>query len=1605
MISFQVLNPDEVEEDVKIPREIEIQQSLKTYEEAVELMIQNQHDEARDLFEGLLKKKLLKEKLNPISNVQDSPLHTLQFVVFRNYARLLESLGEEEATSYYLKAYEIDLSDIESLRSIVKLALRQKNVELAYKYMLEGFESTFHTVDRVYFGQMLAKFLFDLGIYPDAYRCCNIVLEMQPSQLCSRIKASILQEHLNGQSLTSMLYDLYDPQDLLQHLVKKNTKPLKREPMLNQDKKQCLFELEIPKTSTLSSFSLELVKAFSSVYELAMLNVDQTEEWSSGSKFVLKLVDPMDESMSEDTSKQLVASEISSESSAEKSGQLVEDPIGDQDLNASVQETDQLASVQETDQLQSMEDSIDLTQHTIGLLQDPIDLTQDDPMEVTQDLIDLTGDSPDGVQESLQTVNLVESQQEFMDVPDDPMDSQEERKGMNNQEEREDALEERDGMESQEERDDDDKQEDEEEKTLRKRQKSQKDARSTRARKEEAKPIVVPDLLEFSALLPDYLGFDLLDSQLGHGFRNLLSNRLNAASARKWKIKRTRKTNRVLTEDLWSTEENPFFTDNDKFHQLVQTLKTPMSICQLCSCFVLNQMHSEDPWTLKKQDIVFGMIQLLNQFGGFFEISSDFAVSDLMFLCELLIDRLPGSLIDPREENDQQDEEELLGSDNKNPLLRCTAKPMFDHYYCLLKRKLDDSDQNLLLRLEWLECKRLSVDGLDLIPQLKRTLEFVGDQKIVLHHCLNDHEISRQVLESKIALVESWNLITQVEELYAEQKLEEIEPRLRMILFSSQDSHLILLAKEMTPGKRLRLFQMLLECCKSAPDYLQVCLKTFRILLEMLPQMDDFDDCLETIHKILVELESRLDLKLFIHKPQLKPESEFGIPEQILWSISASIYCIWIVGSQLESMKKQLSKQAYTKRFKTFREIAALALALLFDIMHQYQSFVEFDPKIFISGHHLLGSFGFCAGADGIFLKRLLGSPKLKEHTFQCYKCLYGTTIKGQQSLEDHNHTGSIEFGKEPATQLYAIIYPQLLESLKTKTMDQHVKQALEMVSSCFKETSLEHPRIKSNYDVIQKYLNSDVYLKFGFGLALKDVHLEECLGTLYYMEAKVLFENEKSLSLLTQVAQKLLNHLYLRPYESDAWRMLAQCYHLCSNELLNANPTETAKDRKKISDLQKRAFHCFNAALKLLSYPGLIKWTNKQVSQIWFEFAQFSMSIYAQPLAGEALKTDMQSSGLLKLIQAHPKGVPPNTGPERMKQNMNKSIKELKLLIVQMLQHSLRLHQTWEAFYLLSWMYYKTDDPKSIDCFHIALKRMPEQETLSKAYKFFKVVTNLFMANKLTQTQVEQEIQFFMSKCPPLKQEYECFEPETVGLRKLGLVFLSLIHLDPEAHKPVFKYSWIMSQMLENHFAAKDMMAPLLQIGSVTRAFKSLQNNQDRPGGLFVSNLKYTKFLLDLAISTEDLALLALLCQRLSKTDEYIKKQLFSEAKTQLQKLIMKPAESLIPEFKTFYQKSPLFTTEFMNQTDAKIHAEPSVMHDMSHLIIAAEFKRSKFGDSVDVLLVRLYCKMFLQVCGEPEQGKYGTSGHDEQKLSAKLLTRALSLTKNMTVPVNYGM
>ena len=145
--------------------------------------------------------------------VHTSPLHTLQFVVFKNLAKIYHGKELfEDALTFFMKAVQVDDADQESWTQIGQIAFKLKK----YKIAIWAFNAGRQVSDNGFiFLDGLIRTTYEVGLFNECYVLINQVLKDHPGyKMGLAIKDVILDLHLKGLSTASMLETCIDMKDV-----------------------------------------------------------------------------------------------------------------------------------------------------------------------------------------------------------------------------------------------------------------------------------------------------------------------------------------------------------------------------------------------------------------------------------------------------------------------------------------------------------------------------------------------------------------------------------------------------------------------------------------------------------------------------------------------------------------------------------------------------------------------------------------------------------------------------------------------------------------------------------------------------------------------------------------------------------------------------------------------------------------------------------------------------------------------------------------------------------------------------------------------------------------------------------------------------------------------------------------------------------------------------------------------------------------------------------------------------------------------------------------------------------------------------------------------
>ncbi|GJJ73149.1 calcineurin-binding protein cabin-1 [Entomortierella parvispora] len=184
MIRFTVLNEDEqAKSKEEESEEIQAEKFLGVYQSAIRLVQKGQLNEARRMLKNLIESDLMQKIDNDTDMAaRGTPLRLLQYLVYTNYASILEQCPDESSESvlkYYLKAVTFDSSDNALWVKIGKLAATARKYKLA-RYALEcGLQqSNPEAGDAEAAGHVVTRLSADYDLTPSQWTCLEALCEV-----------------------------------------------------------------------------------------------------------------------------------------------------------------------------------------------------------------------------------------------------------------------------------------------------------------------------------------------------------------------------------------------------------------------------------------------------------------------------------------------------------------------------------------------------------------------------------------------------------------------------------------------------------------------------------------------------------------------------------------------------------------------------------------------------------------------------------------------------------------------------------------------------------------------------------------------------------------------------------------------------------------------------------------------------------------------------------------------------------------------------------------------------------------------------------------------------------------------------------------------------------------------------------------------------------------------------------------------------------------------------------------------------------------------------------------------------------------------------------
>ncbi|KAF9148394.1 Histone transcription regulator 3 [Linnemannia schmuckeri] len=258
--------------------------------------------------------------------------------------------------------------------------------------------------------------------------------------------------------------------------------------------------------------------------------------------------------------------------------------------------------------------------------------------------------------------------------------------------------------------------------------------------------------------------------------------------------------------------------------------------------------------------------------------------------------------------------------------------------------------------------------------------------------------------------------------------------------------------------------------------------------------------------------------------------------------------------------------------------------------------------------HDDLGVREFC-GIDNNQLIQLAlkvaspmqGSFYRKEEN-QCYYCFYGISLSvdGQYPIEHSSEP--VDFDKQAAIEFYPLLERSLSNRALRGQVRGDLKDAVDRVEEALGSPPYErYSTLEFNRRHIDGYLASEINFAKEIQVhARNDLltmqqppssKLPSVYRSIYAIQGKIFlaqFRNKaknnqfKPLEDLQRAIDQFQTNLHVNPYCWDSWYSLAICYAFLADENLVFSALDIRNNFSKITDLQRRSFHCFSQAVKL---------------------------------------------------------------------------------------------------------------------------------------------------------------------------------------------------------------------------------------------------------------------------------------------------------------------------------------------------------------------------------------------------------------------------------------
>ncbi|KAF9435048.1 Histone transcription regulator 3 [Entomortierella beljakovae] len=258
--------------------------------------------------------------------------------------------------------------------------------------------------------------------------------------------------------------------------------------------------------------------------------------------------------------------------------------------------------------------------------------------------------------------------------------------------------------------------------------------------------------------------------------------------------------------------------------------------------------------------------------------------------------------------------------------------------------------------------------------------------------------------------------------------------------------------------------------------------------------------------------------------------------------------------------------------------------------------------------HDDLGVRGICGIDDNQLIKLALKVSSPMQGEFyrreenQCYYCFYGISLSvdGQYPIEHSSEP--VDFDRTAAIEFFPLLERSLSDKALRGQVRGDLKDAVDRVEEALGSPPYEsNSYLEMNRQIIDGYLASDINFAEAIYLTSKNQlptmlqppssKLPPVYRRIYAIQGKIFlaqFRNKaknnqfKPLEDLQHAIDQFKTDIHVNPDCWESWHSLAICYTFLADENLVFSASDIRNNFSKITELQKRSFHCFSQAVRL---------------------------------------------------------------------------------------------------------------------------------------------------------------------------------------------------------------------------------------------------------------------------------------------------------------------------------------------------------------------------------------------------------------------------------------